>query len=195
MTFYLVEGEWEGWLPLHTLLIPQIHVYVQETGEKVIRVQLISHQGMAFGVYGFAHLWRARCYVHAQWYLTLCDPMNGSLPGSSVHGILQARVLQWVANTTLGCHSSSRGSSRPRDRTSFSCIRGRFFTSWAIRKALGSKVVFPLFPRQWLELCPEKLAPLSLSLYIYIWRSFSTFSLFLESSRPQIGALFLLEHH
>ena len=40
---------------------------------------------------------------------TLCDPMECSLPGSSVHGILQARVLEWVAI------SFSRGSSRPRD--------------------------------------------------------------------------------
>ena len=41
----------------------------------------------------------------------LCDPMGHSLPGSSVHGILQARILQWVAML------SSRVSSQPRDRT------------------------------------------------------------------------------
>ena len=40
---------------------------------------------------------------------TLCDPVDCSLPGSSVHGIRQARILEWVAM------SSSRGSSRPRD--------------------------------------------------------------------------------
>jgi len=45
----------------------------------------------------------------AQSCLTLCNPVNCSLPGSSVHGILQARVLEWVAI------SFSRGSSRPRD--------------------------------------------------------------------------------
>ena len=43
--------------------------------------------------------------------LTLCDPMDCSLPGSSVHGISQARILEWVAM------SSSRGSSQPRDQT------------------------------------------------------------------------------
>ena len=42
---------------------------------------------------------------------TLCDPMDCSLPGSSVHGIFQARVLEW------GAISSSRGSSQHRDRT------------------------------------------------------------------------------
>ena len=52
----------------------------------------------------------------AQSCLTLCDPMDYSPPGSSVHGILQARVLEWVAI------SSSRGSSPPRDRTCISCI-------------------------------------------------------------------------
>ena len=46
--------------------------------------------------------------VHAQLYLTLCDPMNGSLQVSSVHGIFQGRMLEWVAI------SYSRGSSRPR---------------------------------------------------------------------------------
>ena len=50
---------------------------------------------------------------------TLCDPMDCSPPGSSVHGILQARILEWVAI------SFSRGSSQPRDRTWVSCIAGR----------------------------------------------------------------------
>ena len=54
---------------------------------------------------------------------TLCDPMDGSPLGSYVHGILQARILEWV---TI---SSYRGSSRPRDRTQVSCIAGRFFTA------------------------------------------------------------------
>ena len=53
---------------------------------------------------------------------TLCDPMDCSLSGSSVHGIFQARVLEWVAI------SFSRGSSRPRNRTRVSCIAGRRFT-------------------------------------------------------------------
>ena len=53
--------------------------------------------------------------------LTLCDPVDCSPPGSSVHGILQARILEWVAMP------SSRGPSQPRDRTWVSCIAGRFF--------------------------------------------------------------------
>ena len=61
--------------------------------------------------------------------LALCNPMDCSLTGSSVNGILQARILEWVAT------SSSRGSSWPRDRTPVSCITGRFFTVWATREA------------------------------------------------------------
>ena len=64
----------------------------------------------------------------AQLCPTLCDPKDCSLPGSSVHGILQARILEWVA-----IHFS-RGSSQPRDWTWVSCIAGRFFTVWAIEK-------------------------------------------------------------
>ena len=59
----------------------------------------------------------------AQSGLTLLDPMDYSLPGSSVHGILQARILEWVAIPI------SRRSSPPRDWTLVFCIAGRFFTS------------------------------------------------------------------
>ena len=54
--------------------------------------------------------------------LSLCSRMDCSPPGSSVHRILQARVLEWVAI------SISRGSFRPWDETWVSCIAGRFFT-------------------------------------------------------------------
>ena len=60
---------------------------------------------------------------------TLCDPMDYSLPGSSVPEIFQARVLEWVAI------SFSRGSSWPRDRTWASRIAARRFTIWATREA------------------------------------------------------------
>ena len=60
---------------------------------------------------------------------TLCDPVNRSLPGSSVHRIFQASILKWVAIPF------SRGSSRPTDRTWVSCLTGRFFTVWAAREA------------------------------------------------------------
>ena len=63
-----------------------------------------------------------------QSYLTLCEPMDCSLPGSTVHGIFQARILQWVAI------SFSRRSSRPRDWTQVSRIVGRHFTIWATRE-------------------------------------------------------------
>ena len=65
----------------------------------------------------------------------LCNHMDCSLPGSSIHGILQARTLEWVAI------SFSRGSSQPRDRTQVSCLVGRHFTIWATREAPVSQVV------------------------------------------------------
>ena len=79
---------------------------------------------------------RVTCAI--QWVLTVCvcvcvcvtrsavsdslDSIDCSSPGSSVHGILQARILQWVAI------SSSRGSSQPRDQTQVSCTANRLFT-------------------------------------------------------------------
>ena len=60
---------------------------------------------------------------------TLCDAMDCSPVGSSVHGILQERILEWVSI------SFSKGSSQPRNWTQVSCIAGRFFTNWAMREA------------------------------------------------------------
>ena len=70
------------------------------------------------------------CLV-AQLCLTLCNPMDCSPPGSSVHGILQARILEWVAMPF------SRGSSWPGDRTCVSrssCSAGRFFSTEPLGK-------------------------------------------------------------
>ena len=57
-----------------------------------------------------------------------CSPL-----GSSVHGILQARILEW------GAIPFSRGSSQTRDQTQVSCIAGRFFTAWA--KKIKDKII------------------------------------------------------
>ena len=65
-----------------------------------------------------------------QLYSTLCDPMDCSPQGSFIHGILQGRILEWVAMPF------SRASSRPRDRA---CIEGRVFAVWAAREAIWSR--------------------------------------------------------
>ena len=72
--------------------------------------------------------WKVKVLV-TQSCPTLCDPMDCSPPGSSVHGILQARILEWFSI------SFSRGFSWSRDWTQVSCIAGRFFTIWAIWEA------------------------------------------------------------
>ena len=95
--------------------------------------------------------WTGTCFlIHIVWYyfvalkvlvaqlcLTLCDPMEGSPSGSSVHGIPQVRILECVAI------SFSRGSSRPRDWTWVSCIAGRFFTIWATSIICLHCIVYP----------------------------------------------------
>ena len=75
----------------------------------------------------------------AQLCPTLYDPMDCSLPGSSVRGIFQARVLEWVAI------SFSRGSSPPRSWTRVSCSVGRRFTIWATREVL-CRIYFTYIP-------------------------------------------------
>ena len=86
-----------------------------------------------------------RAFVFSPWYvcvlvtqscLTLCDPMDCSPPGFSVHETLQARILEWVAI------SFSRGSSQPRDQIQVSCIAGRYFAIWATRETLAPDSFF-----------------------------------------------------
>ena len=75
--------------------------------------------------------WPKTCeWLVAQSCPTLCDPMDCSLSGSSLHGIFQAIVLEWIAI------SFSRRSSRPRDQTRVSRIVDRRFTIWATREVL-----------------------------------------------------------
>ena len=79
----------------------------------------------------------------AQSCLTLCYPVDCSLPGSSIHGILQARILEWVAIPL------SRGSFWLGDWTSVSCIAGRFFTIWATREAQEDELA--ALARKWTQ--------------------------------------------
>ena len=73
------------------------------------------------------------CVLVAQSCLTLSDPMDCSSPGSFLHGIFQARILEWVAV------SFSRGSSWPRDRTCVPCIASGLFTFWATWEAVSAE--------------------------------------------------------
>ena len=67
-------------------------------------------------------------FLVTQLYVSLYDLMNCSLPSSSVHGILQARILEWVV------FPFARESSQTRDWTQVSQIAGGFFTVWATRE-------------------------------------------------------------
>ena len=83
--------------------------------------------------------------------LTLCDPMDCSLPSFSVHGIFQARVLEWVAIRF------SRGSSWHRDWTRVSCSVGRRFTLWATREAQSAipSLTLKFIPSLTCEICMQ----------------------------------------
>ena len=75
-------------------------------------------------------IWKQMRALHAQSCPTLCDPMDCSLPGSSVHGIFQERTLEWVAI------SYSRGSSQPRNWTRVSCIGSQILYKYATWESL-----------------------------------------------------------
>ena len=85
------------------------------------------------------HLEKVKVLV-AQLCLTLCDPVDCSPPGSSVHVILQTRILEWIAIPF------SRGSSLPSNQILVSCIEGKFFTVWATGKSCRDYVLFIFLP-------------------------------------------------
>ena len=92
--------------------------------------EYMPRSGLA-GLYGnsvFSFLRNLHTFSIVKWkslsHVWLCDPMD-----YTIHGILQARILEWVA------FPFSRGSSQPRDRTQVSRVAGGFFTSWATREA------------------------------------------------------------
>ena len=77
----------------------------------------------------FPSKWPVSEWVKSLSRVWLCDPVDCSLPGSSVHGILHGKILEWVVI------SFSRGSSQPRDRTQVSRVAGRCFNLWDTREA------------------------------------------------------------
>ena len=109
--------------------------------------------------------------LFAQSCPTVCNPMDCSPPGSSVHGVLQARILEWVAIPF------SRGSSQPRDRTQVSCTAGRFFTTEPPGKptpASGPLQMLPLGLEWSSSLYPHSLSPFFKSLF-FMSRSYLIF--------------------
>ena len=86
---------------------------------KINSVMLLLQWPFHWGKLSY-NCWIQKCLLYvcvsAQLYIAIWDPMDWGLPSSSVHGVLQARILEWVAITY------SRGSSRPRDQIHVSCI-------------------------------------------------------------------------
>jgi len=91
--------------------------------------------------------WKKALIAQSCW--TVWDPMDCSPPGSSVYGILLARILEWNAIPF------SRGCSWRRDQTQVSCIADRFFTNWATKEAslTFSSVQFSSVTQSRLTLC------------------------------------------
>ena len=103
------------------------------TDRKIVFHLFASHHSFPCSLLNFIQVMGKSACLRAkllQSCATLCDPIDCSPPGSSIHGILQAGILEWAAM------ASSRGSSQPRDRIHIfcvSCIAGRFFISQATK--------------------------------------------------------------
>ena len=111
------------------------------------------------------------CVLVTQLCPTLIDPMDHRPPGSSVHGILQARIQEWVAIPFC------RGSSPSRDRTWIVSIAGRFFTNWATREAhnwsyyIQKKYAWPgaLWRPRWMGRGEGRQAQERRGMYVKLW--------------------------
>ena len=108
-------------LSIHVIIEHVLSVSVSFTQLKISRCVHVVHEICSFLLLSISCM----CGQLLQLCPTLCDPLDCSLPGSSVPGISQARILEWSAMPF------SRGSSQPRDQTRVSCLADRFFTHWA----------------------------------------------------------------
>ena len=111
----------DGWNKINLNIIGVQEV--KEVSNQVIK--WVNHRNIG-DTWNYNRSW----VLVAQFCPTLCDPMDCSPPVSFIHGILQARILEWATV------SFSRASSPPRDQTWVSCISGRFFTSEPPRKPI-----------------------------------------------------------
>ena len=112
-----------NWITCAWVLLPKLELYEVfllwgVTVAPLREIALVYQHGTTYPPWKGA----PRANEVTQSCLTLCDPVDCGLPGSSIHGIFQTRVLVWVVIYF------SRGSSRPRDRTWVSHIAGKFFT-------------------------------------------------------------------
>ena len=103
--------------------------------------------------------------MHIQSCPTLCNPMDGSLPGFSVHGIFQARILEWVAIIF------SRGSSRLRDWTHVSCIGRRILYHWATEEVAVIKGMLRVWGRGVIEDDMHDWIGMERS-FLHLWRGY-----------------------
>ena len=107
--------------------------------------------------------WKVRVKV-AQSCPTLCYPMD-----YTVHGILQARILEWVA------FPFTRRSSQPRDRTQVSHIAGGFFTSWVTREATSEAGSEGGFIMVFVRACVCVCVCVCMQVHMYVWKPFILF--------------------
>ena len=123
-----IPYHWATWEALHS---PSVPTTIQHRGNWCSK---FFPSYITFTNLRTSYKWNHMvCTILCLSCLPLCNPMDCSPWDSSVHGILQARILEWVAIPF------SRGSSQPKNWTQVSCIAGRFFTVWA------NSVWFPSF--------------------------------------------------
>ena len=131
-----------------TIKTKQTNPENKSVGEEVVKLKPLYTVGG--NVKGWNHYGKQWFLKKLKIELCVCSVISDSLqphgltynlPGSSLHGILQARILEWIAIVF------SRRSSQPRDRTRVSYIAGRFFTIWATREAYDLIIPFlGIFP-------------------------------------------------
>ena len=151
--FWNIPGEeWEGEiLSVGRTWDNAPHCSLCLEGEKVKYGITYRLWALANGLAWWSGIWKQNDWgknvslLVAQSCLTLCNPMECSPPGFSVHGISQARTPEWVAIPF------SKGSSWPRDQIQVSCIASRFFAIWVTRGFLREKKMVTM--KFWEEVC------------------------------------------
>ena len=150
-----LAGGYGGRLCGLELLQPLLHDKLSHSGDKANTQRRVRHRSRLPMIPWILYQTVVVEVLVIQSCFTLCNPMDCSLPGSFAHGILQERILEWVAMP------SSRGSPQPRDWILVSHTAGRYFTIWAtcwatIQNSTGLFklwVIMPAFLKlNWIEI-------------------------------------------
>ena len=145
--FFNTSTTWKGQILTRGIKHRFKHIGIWGEQVKMVSIQMFLRDKLGLT---YTHSVQFGSVLVIQSCLTACDPVDYSPPGSSAHGILQAKILEWVAI------SISRRSSQPRNQTWVSHVAGRYFSIWATWEATIEAWKYTNIAQKSLTICEKR---------------------------------------